>query len=171
MANCSSHPSGVRVSGVAITPALFTSTCSGPLHPFTNASMDARSVSSSGATRTGGPPAVDAIAAVPADPGRLLERGHHPPGRLAAALAARWELPLVEVLERTRSVPRQTSLPGAERRRNLSGVFRPTGSVPGRLLLVDDVYTTGSTANAAASALRRGGAGAVDVITFARAIR
>lgn len=117
------------------------------------------------------PPAVDVVAAVPPDPRRLLERGHHPPGRLAAGLAARWELPLVEALERTRSVPRQTSLPGAERRRNLSGVFRPAASVQGRVLLVDDVYTTGSTANAAASALRRGGAKSVDVITFARAIR
>lgn len=117
------------------------------------------------------PPPVDAITAVPPDPRRLLERGHHPPGRLAAALAARWELPLVDVLERTRAVPRQTSLPGAERRRNLNGVFRPSRPVPRRVLLVDDVYTTGSTANAAASALRRGGAATVDVITFARAIR
>jgi predicted amidophosphoribosyltransferase len=117
------------------------------------------------------PPAVDAIAAVPADPGRLLVRGHDPPGRLAAALAVRWELPLVVALERTRSVPRQTSLPGAERRRNLQGVFRPAGTAPRRVLLVDDVYTTGSTANAAASALRRGGASTVDVVTFARVIR
>jgi ComF family protein len=117
------------------------------------------------------PPPADAIAAVPPDPGRLLERGHHPPGRMAEALAARWELPLVQALERTRGVPRQTSLPAAERRRNLQGVFRATGTAPRRVLLVDDVYTTGSTANAAASALHRGGTAIVDVITFARAVR
>jgi predicted amidophosphoribosyltransferase len=117
------------------------------------------------------PPPVDALVAVPPDPGRLLERGHHPPARLAAALAAHWQLPLVEALERTRAAPRQASLPREERRRNLRGVFRTGTPLPRSLLLVDDVYTTGSTANAAASALRRGGAGTVHVITFARAIR
>jgi predicted amidophosphoribosyltransferase len=39
------------------------------------------------------------------------------------------------------------------------------------VVLVDDVYTSGSTANAAASALRRGGATRVDVMTFVRAVR
>jgi predicted amidophosphoribosyltransferase len=43
--------------------------------------------------------------------------------------------------------------------------------VPRSLVLVDDVYTTGATANAAASALRRAGARRVEVVTFARAIR
>jgi predicted amidophosphoribosyltransferase len=43
--------------------------------------------------------------------------------------------------------------------------------VPARVALVDDVYTTGSTATAAASALRRGGASSVEVVTFARAVR
>jgi predicted amidophosphoribosyltransferase len=43
--------------------------------------------------------------------------------------------------------------------------------VHGRLLLVDDVYTTGSTVAAAASALRAAGAGPVEVVTFARAVR
>jgi ComF family protein len=117
------------------------------------------------------PASVDAIVPVPADPGRLLERGHHPPQRLAAALARRWELPLEEALERARAVPRQASLPREQRRQNVRGAFRPAGPVPRRVLLVDDVYTTGATANAAASALRRGGARHVDVIAFARAIR
>ena len=43
--------------------------------------------------------------------------------------------------------------------------------VRGRVLLVDDVYTTGSTVGAAASALRASGASSVDVVTFARAVR
>ena len=45
------------------------------------------------------------------------------------------------------------------------------GAARGRVLLVDDVYTSGSTVSAAASALRRAGAARVDVVTFARAIR
>jgi predicted amidophosphoribosyltransferase len=43
--------------------------------------------------------------------------------------------------------------------------------VPARIALVDDVYTTGATVNAASSALRKGGARRVEVVTFARAIR
>jgi predicted amidophosphoribosyltransferase len=50
-------------------------------------------------------------------------------------------------------------------------LFATSGETPARVLLVDDVYTSGSTANAAARALRRGGARRVDVMTFARAVR
>jgi predicted amidophosphoribosyltransferase len=45
------------------------------------------------------------------------------------------------------------------------------GEAPRRVVLVDDIYTTGATAGAAATALRAAGAGRVDVITFARAVR
>jgi len=50
-------------------------------------------------------------------------------------------------------------------------VFAPTREIDARVLLVDDVYTSGSTTNAAAVALRRAGAARVEVLTFARAIR
>lgn len=116
-------------------------------------------------------PDAGGIVAVPADPDRVLERGHHPAGRLAAELGRRWELPLLPALARTRAGPRQRGLALAERRRNVSGVFAPAARSPGRVCLVDDVYTTGATANAAASALRKAGAGKVVVVTFARAIR
>jgi predicted amidophosphoribosyltransferase len=46
-----------------------------------------------------------------------------------------------------------------------------TGRVPATVTLVDDVYTTGATANAAASALRKGGARQVEIVSFARTIR
>lgn len=117
------------------------------------------------------PPDVDAVAFVPADPDRGLRRGHHPPQTLAAALARHWELPLTAALRRRRAAKRQRGLSRAERRRNVAGVFAAKASVPRSLVLVDDVYTSGATANAAASALRKAGASRVDVVTFARVVR
>jgi ComF family protein len=108
---------------------------------------------------------------VPADHGRLLERGHNPAQRLALELGARWQLPTVALLRRRFGVPRQKGLALADRRRNVRGVFEPTGPAPARVVLVDDVYTSGATVSAAATALRRGGARHVEVVTFARAVR
>ncbi len=108
---------------------------------------------------------------VPGDPDRRLKRGHHAAERLASELAAEWELPLRPLLTRARGSPRQRGLTQHERRRNVAGAFLAHGRVPARVALIDDVYTTGATANAAASALRKGGARNVEVLTFARAIR
>jgi predicted amidophosphoribosyltransferase len=117
------------------------------------------------------PPAVAALTAVPPDGDRSVGRGHHPAARLAAELAMRWELPLLPLVGRTRPLRRQRGLALAARRRNVAGAFAVSGRAPGKIALVDDVYTTGSTASAAASALRSAGARRVDVITFARALR
>lgn len=107
---------------------------------------------------------------VPADPERRLRRGHNPAGRLAAELAARWCLPCAALLARGHRGPqRGSSL--ANRRRNVRGAFLPLTAAPARVLLVDDVYTTGATVDAAASALRAAGARRVDVVTFARTLR
>ena len=108
---------------------------------------------------------------VPPDRDRALTRGHHPPERLARELGRRWELPVEPLLGRTRETGRQRGLSRPERRRNVAGAFRTTGNVPPRIVLVDDVYTSGATASAAASALRAGGARRVDVVTFARTLR
>jgi predicted amidophosphoribosyltransferase len=75
------------------------------------------------------------------------------------------------LLGRTRAVPHQRGLSLADRRRNVAGAFRPAVKPPARVALVDDVYTSGATANAAASALRKGGARRVEVVTFARVVR
>jgi competence protein ComFC len=115
------------------------------------------------------PPEVDALAFVPSDRGRRLERGHNPAERLALELAAAWELPCLPLLERTRG-GRQRGSSAAERR-TVRGAFRATGSSPRRVAVIDDVYTTGATAAAAASALRKAGARRVEAVAFARALR
>ncbi len=78
-------------------------------------------------------------------------------------------------LKRIRRTRQQVGLSGREREINVRGAFRvPMRNKPliagRRILLVDDVYTSGATARAATRALRRGGAGAVDVLTFARVV-
>jgi len=115
-------------------------------------------------------PDVALLTFVPPDLDRRLERGHHPAERLARALAARWELPCGALLERTGG-GRQRGRSLAERRGSVRGVFRATVAVPARVALVDDVYTSGSTATAAASALRAAGARRVEVVCFARTLR
>lgn len=116
-------------------------------------------------------PEVTAVAFVPPVSERALKRGHHPAERLARKLACRWRLELVRPLARAQAARPQRGLPLAERRRNVAGAFRASGQAPAALVLVDDVYTSGATASAAASALRRAGARRVDVVTFARAVR
>jgi predicted amidophosphoribosyltransferase len=115
-------------------------------------------------------PTADVLVFVPADRDRSLWRGQNAAEALAAALAARWRIPLVPALGRSRTAGRQTGLPRKARRANVQGAFRASG-VPPVVALVDDVYTTGATASAAASALRRTGARVVHVVTFARATR
>ncbi len=114
-------------------------------------------------------PPADAIAYVPADRERRLARGHNPAERLARELGLLWELPCLSLLERTRGGRQRGS--SAAARRSVRGAFAATGPAPRRLVLVDDVYTTGATAAAAASALRGAGARTVEVVTFARALR
>jgi predicted amidophosphoribosyltransferase len=117
------------------------------------------------------PDGAAAITFVPPDSARRLERGHHPAERLARELGDRWALPVLPLLGRTRPIPRQRGLSLAHRRRNVAGAFAPARRAPTRVVLVDDVYTSGSTASAAATALRTCGARRVDVVTFARAVR
>jgi competence protein ComFC len=111
------------------------------------------------------------ITFVPPDADRALKRGHHPAESLARALGSHWQLQTVALLERTGPARPQRGLGLAERRRNVRGAFRAVGRAPSRVVLVDDVYTSGATAASAASALRKGGARHVEVITFARAVR
>jgi predicted amidophosphoribosyltransferase len=116
------------------------------------------------------PPRAEALTWIPGDADRSRWRGANTAEALARELAARWRLPAASLLRRTRSVPRQRGLPRSERRKNVQGAFS-AATAPAVVAVIDDVYTTGATAAAASAALKRSGARAVHVVTFARAVR
>lgn len=116
-------------------------------------------------------PDVDLLAHVPGDPERAWKRGDVPPRGLALALSRLWGVETGELLRRARTLPRQRGLSLADRRRNVRGTVAATGDSPRRVCVIDDVYTSGATADACASALRRAGARHVEVVTLARAVR
>jgi predicted amidophosphoribosyltransferase len=116
-------------------------------------------------------PDVDAIAFVPGDPERARARGDVAPRGLARALSSTWQLPVLDLLRRERALPRQRGLTLADRRRNVRGSVRAVAKATSAILLVDDVYTSGATADASAAALKRSGARRIEVVTLARAVR
>lgn len=109
---------------------------------------------------------------VPLAAARARLRGYNQAERLARALSNLTGLPLRDdLLSRTRETRTQTALAPEARRANVSGAFRAEGVPSGiRLILVDDVFTTGATLLEAATALREAGAGRVESVTFARAV-
>lgn len=103
---------------------------------------------------------------------RRLSRGANSPDLLAAAIAKRLGVPAAGALARRRLTRPQNELPPEDRRENIRGAFRIKSSWDfsgARVLLVDDVMTTGATANEAAGILRRGGADDVAIVVVARA--
>jgi predicted amidophosphoribosyltransferase len=116
-------------------------------------------------------PDVGVLTFVPGDRERGRERSHVPAARLARALGRGWGLPTEELLVRVRGARRQAGLRRDERRANVRGLFASVGRAPPRVVLVDDVYTTGATASACATALRKAGARHVEVVCLARTVR
>jgi len=116
-------------------------------------------------------PRIDGLAPVPGDPERAWHRGDVPARALARELAAIWDLSTLDVLVRLRTLRRQRGLSLDERRRNVRDSVRARDSVPAEVCVVDDVYTSGATADACARACRRAGARRVRVVTLARAVR
>lgn len=84
---------------------------------------------------------------------------------LAEAFAQRRNLPYHPLLIRTRETATQQGLNAAQRRKNLHGAFAATARISTPVLLIDDVYTTGSTTETCADALRAAGAPEVFVLT------
>ena len=113
----------------------------------------------------------DAVVPIPLHPQRLEERGFNQAEVLARAVAARAERPLLpHVLERVRPTTAQARLPVESRQANVRGAFRvrEAALLAGkRLLLVDDVLTSGATAGEAARVLLRAGATQVNVLCLA----
>jgi ComF family protein len=120
----------------------------------------------------------DLIAPVPLHRWRLLKRGYNQAAVLARALARESALPLVpDLLQRRRATPSQQGLSAQARLANVTPAsFRPhpwqRRRLAGRrVLLVDDVMTTGATVGACAEVLLAAGAAQVDVLTLARVVR
>jgi ComF family protein len=115
------------------------------------------------------PRRVDVVTWVPLARGRLAERGYDQALALARPLARRLGTPCRALLRRTVETPPQARRGARERRDALAGAFVAVRSPPARVLLVDDVLTTGATAGACAGALPRAGAREVHLLTAARA--
>jgi ComF family protein len=115
----------------------------------------------------------DLLLPVPLHPARLRERGYNQAAEIAIFAARILDLRVdTTLLERRRATQEQSSLPAALRAANVAGAFSADAHVAGRhLALLDDVITTGGTAQAAASALLLAGARSVELWTLARAGR
>ena len=126
------------------------------------------------AVRQSHAPLPDTVAAVPMSAARLSQRGYNQAWELARRVAAALALPAsATLLVRPVDAAHQIELGRAERQHNLRNAFMvdpaQRSALRGRrLAVVDDVMTTGATAHAAAEALLRAGAAAVDVWVVAR---
>lgn len=119
----------------------------------------------------------DVIVPVPLHPHRLLKRRYNQAALLAQALARAVEKPfLPDTLRRVKATPTQGFLKAHEREKNVRRAFavpdRKRAGVSGRkIILVDDVLTTGATVSECAKTLLKAGAQSVDVLTIARVVR
>jgi ComF family protein len=116
----------------------------------------------------------DAIVPMPLHWRRHWRRGFNQSALLAGELGRRFGLPVIRAVRRTRPTAPQAGLTNAKRRANVAGAFavsRRTSVAGLRLLLVDDVMTTGATASACSRALKSAGARYVASLSLARADR
>lgn len=104
---------------------------------------------------------IDMVVPVPLHPTRLKERGYNQASLLAKTIGSELGLSVVEAVQRTRETPAQSKLSWQERAKNVERAFSvalPSQVREKRVLIVDDVYTTGATISAMAGALKRAGA-------------
>ncbi len=119
----------------------------------------------------------DVLLPVPLHYRRLAARGFNQAGWLASAVGRVAGVPVcVDGLSRVRPTPSQGTMSASARRRNVAGAFKVRASRRTRLngrrvVLVDDVYTTGATLAACARTLKRSGADHIDVLVLARVVK
>jgi competence protein ComFC len=112
----------------------------------------------------------DAVVPVPLHRSRLRRRGFNQADLLARDLAGKINAPVSGTLQVVRRTRDQVELSATERRANVSGAFAAGGRVGGRVLLVDDEFTTGATMSACAEALLRAGAKEVHALSLCRTV-
>jgi ComF family protein len=114
----------------------------------------------------------DLVTAVPLHWRRRWQRGFNQAELLGKVIARARGIPASRVLRRASATRAQAGLSNSQRRENVSGAFLARRRVPGlRILLVDDVMTTGATAGACARALKKAGAKSVSMLMLARVDR
>ena len=112
---------------------------------------------------------IDIITYVPMTRHAMRARGFNQAKLLAQGLAKRIHRPMARLLAKWSETQPQARLSARARRENLRGAFRTIRSVSGKVLLVDDIFTTGSTVEECAHILKSGGCEEVFVLTVARA--
>ncbi|MGH3089683.1 MAG: double zinc ribbon domain-containing protein [Rubrobacteraceae bacterium] len=110
----------------------------------------------------------DRVVPVPIHPARRRKRGFNQAEVMARSVAREINVPVSDKLEVVRRTRDQVELTAAGRRENVRGAFRMEGGMRGKVLLVDDVFTTGATMSECAEVLLRAGASEVHAISFCR---
>jgi competence protein ComFC len=110
----------------------------------------------------------DEVVPVPLHRSRQRKRGFNQAELLARGVAAEINAPVSDTLKVVRSTRDQVELSAAQRRANVAGAYRANAPLRGRVLLIDDVFTTGATMSACASTLLRAGAKEVHALSLCR---
>jgi ComF family protein len=115
---------------------------------------------------------IDRIIPLPLHGERLRTRGFNQALELARPISAQWQIPIDKTsCQRIRNTPAQADLPWRQRLRNIRGAFHCSADLSGqRILLIDDVMTTGASLNECARTLKLHGAAEVTALVVARAV-
>lgn len=112
----------------------------------------------------------DVLVPVPLHRARLRRRGFNQAELMAKGIAGMLDSSVSGKLQVVRRTRDQVQLSGAARRANVAGAFQVRGRISGRVLLIDDVFTTGATMSECAGALTRAGAREVHALSLCRTI-
>jgi ComF family protein len=112
------------------------------------------------------------VAAVPLHKDKLKTRGYNQSGLLAKLLSNYFKIPFRDdIIANVNARPSQTQLPKEKRKKNVKDIFVAKETVINkRIILIDDIFTTGSTAKACSKALKERGAQYITVITLAKTV-